>query len=391
MAHLDVISGPDRGSRLELPPGEPQMLGRSTEALPCSDPTVSRRHAELTPARDGWIIRDLASRHGTWLNGVRVRDAVHLRDGDRIRCGDSELIYRLAARSPATPAEAGGPAAAGTGSAAAVATTGSLASPAHLIGDRDGHALAERMAAVSHAIKNILQGLRGGADAVEMSIARGDLAMARQGWPILARNLDRIAALTLNMLAWSRERPLDREPIDLNALIREVVSSVASESRRIGATIEVSLDDSMPPAHVDPTAIHQALINLILNAIEAVPAKGGRIRITSTMSAEGDHAVIGVEDNGPGIPADIRDRLFQPFVSSKGQRGTGLGLAVTRMLVAAHGGTISHVDGRPGTTSTADRSGGGTRMEITIPLHAPADDPGDTKAPRSVPDSGIDF
>ncbi len=360
VAHLDVISGPDRGSRLELPPGEPQMLGRSTEALPCSDPTVSRRHAELTPARDGWIIRDLASRHGTWLNGVRVRDAVHLRDGDRIRCGDSELIYRVGA---------------------VAAAAGSPAAPAQPIGDRDGHALAERMAAVSHAIKNILQGLRGGADAVEMSIARGDLAMARQGWPILARNLDRIAALTLNMLAWSRERPLDREPIDLNALVREVVSSVASESRRIGATIEVVLDDSLPHAHVDPTAIHQALINLILNAIEVVPAKGGRIRITSTMSAEGDHAVIGVEDNGPGIPSDIRDRLFQPFVSSKGQRGTGLGLAVTRMLVAAHGGTISH----------EDRSGGGTRMEISLPLHAPADDPGDTKAPRSVPDAGIDF
>ena len=365
------------------------MLGRSTEALPCSDPTVSRRHAELTPARDGWIIRDLASRHGTWLNGVRVRDAVHLRDGDRIRCGDSELIYRVgAAPAVGTASLADMPEAVDP---AAAAAAGGPASPAQPIGDRDGHALAERMAAVSHAIKNILQGLRGGADAVEMSIARGDLAMARQGWPILARNLDRIAALTLNMLAWSRERPLDREPIDLNALIREVVSSVASESRRIGATIEVSLDDSMPPAHVDPTAIHQALINLILNAIEAVPAKGGRIRITSTMSAEGDHAVIGVEDNGPGIPADIRDRLFQPFVSSKGQRGTGLGLAVTRMLVVAHGGTISHEDGRRGTTSTADRSSGGTRMEITLPLHAPADDPGDTKAPRSVPDSGIDF
>jgi signal transduction histidine kinase len=378
VAHLDVISGPDRGSRLELPPGEPQMLGRSTEALPCSDPTVSRRHAELTPARDGWIIRDLASRHGTWLNGVRVRDAVHLRDGDRIRCGDSELIYRVGA---AATAEAGSSAVVvGAGSPAAATTASSLAA-AHPIGDRDGHALAERMAAVSHAIKNILQGLRGGADAVEMSIARGDLAMARQGWPILARNLDRIAALTLNMLAWSRERPLDREPIDLNALVREVVSSVASESRRIGATSEVVLDESLPPAHVDPTAIHQALINLILNAIEAVPAKGGRIRISSSISIEGDHAVIGVEDNGPGIPEEIRDRLFQPFVSSKGQRGTGLGLAVTRMLVAAHGGTISH----------EDRSGGGARMKISLPLHAPADDPGDTKAPRSVPDAGIDF
>ena len=337
------------------------MLGRSTEALPCTDPTVSRRHAELTPARDGWIIRDLASRHGTWLNGVRVRDAVHLRDGDRIRCGDSELMYRDA-----------------TGAAPAAS---SPTMPTQPVGDHDGHAIAERMAAVSHAIKNILQGLRGGADAVEMSLSRGDLAMARQGWPILARNLDRISALTLNMLAWSRERPLDREPTDLNALVREVAMSVTSESRRMGATVDVTLDETLPQAHVDPTAIHQALINLILNAIEALPAKGGRICVSSAMNAAGDHAVIMIDDNGAGVPSEIRDRLFQPFVSSKGQRGTGLGLAVTRMLVAAHGGTIVH----------ADVAGGGTRMAISIPLRAPDDDPGDTKVPHSVPDAGIDF
>lgn len=353
VAHLDVIAGPDRGHRLDLPAGEPQMVGRSSEALPCHDPCISRRHAELTPGREGWIIRDLASRHGTWLNGIRVHDAVRLREGDRIRCGESEFVYRA-------------------GGGAADADAGP---------DRDGHGIAERLAAVSHAIKNVLQGLRGGADAVEMALSRGDIAMARQGWPILSRNLDRIASLTLNMLAWSRERPLDREPTDLNSLIREVAQMAGSDTRRSGATVELALDESLPPAHIDITAIHQALMNLVINALDAVPPKSGRIRISSGTGEGGDMAVIAVEDNGPGIPPEVRPRLFQPFVSSKGQRGTGLGLAVTRMLALAHGGSLTH----------ADRAGGGTRMEMRLPLHAPADDPGDTKAPVPMPDSGIAF
>src|SRR5262249_27221495 len=93
-------------------------------------------------------------------------------------------------------------------------------------------AMGETVAALSHSIKNILQGLRGGADAVELAINRGDLKLAREGWPILSRNLDRIFSLTLNMLAWSKERSLDLEMASLSSVVREAVDLVLSACER---------------------------------------------------------------------------------------------------------------------------------------------------------------
>jgi nitrogen-specific signal transduction histidine kinase len=75
-------------------------------------------------------------------------------------------------------------------------------------------AIGETVATISHSVKNILQGLRGGADAVELALRRGDLEMAREGWPIVARNLDRISWLVMNMLAYAKDRPLEIEETD---------------------------------------------------------------------------------------------------------------------------------------------------------------------------------
>jgi pSer/pThr/pTyr-binding forkhead associated (FHA) protein len=164
---LEVIAGPDAGARHVLPDSEPQLLGRSTEAIGSTDPAMSRRHAELTPSQDGWFVRDLQSTHGTLVNGERIAGRRPLRMGDVVRCGETE--FRVAeADAPAPPAPEG-------------------TDPARL------QAIGETVATISHGIKNILQGLRSGADAVELALRREDLAMAREGWPIVARNLDRVS------------------------------------------------------------------------------------------------------------------------------------------------------------------------------------------------------
>src|SRR5690606_34052877 len=86
---LTVIQGPDKGKKFELPGNEPQLIGRSSEALPLTDTTVSRRHAELTPdpTRNAWYIRDLSSQNGTWVNGERITSRVRLKPGDQVRTG----------------------------------------------------------------------------------------------------------------------------------------------------------------------------------------------------------------------------------------------------------------------------------------------------------------
>ncbi|MDA7765905.1 FHA domain-containing protein, partial [bacterium] len=92
MYSLLVAEGPDAGARFPLPEREPQLIGRSTEAIPIRDDSVSRRHAELTPDQGRWWIRDLDSHNGTFVNDAPVLERVPLGPGDRIRCGDTVLV-----------------------------------------------------------------------------------------------------------------------------------------------------------------------------------------------------------------------------------------------------------------------------------------------------------
>ena len=510
MLALVVVRGPDRGRAFPLPEREPQLVGRSTEALDLTDQTVSRRHAELTPDRGIWLIRDLGSRHGTFVNGARISGSVPIAAGDRIRCGDSDFLVVREGEKPAAPVDeegrtegvavrADGEARGGEGGArdseaelalailarateptdvdafladAARAIAAQLScealalratdtrldsfvAPSHggegprapialvrraldcsailaaggreqtLVapfgaigslrgafvlrrsggaftphevaclgrasqvatlaiaarGQRPQHGSQERLAligetvaALSHSIKNMLQGMRFGADAVELALSRGDLPRAQEGWPVLQRNLDRIHALALNMLAWAKERPLEPEPTDANEIMREVreLLSPAAGRRRVGVLLE--LDDGLPPAALDAPAIHQALTNLVMNAIEAAPERVGLVTLGSRYDPARDEVVLTVRDNGAGVPDAVRARLFEPFVSSKGQRGTGLGLAVARKIAERHGGRLE----------LATSTNAGTAFSLFLPASGDGADPAETRTPRGI-------
>lgn len=346
MIALHVVAGPDAGRTHQLADGEPQLLGRSTEALGSTDPSMSRRHAELTPAGGRWFLRDLRSANGTWLNGQRVEDRAELRTGDSVRCGDTVLVVREITQ--------------GAGPAAAESDPERL------------QAIGETVATISHSVKNILQGLRSGADAVELALRRGDLAMAREGWPIVARNLDRISWLAMNMLAFAKDRPLEVEETDLGQVVREACELMAATAERQRCRLAVRVDEPMPPAPVDANAVHQVLLNLLANAIEAAPAGGARVAVRCALDAQAGRFTLEVEDDGPGVPPALRARMFEPFASSKGQRGTGLGLAVARALVERHGGALEHRDARPH----------GTVMRAWFPADRGDPDAERTRGPR---------
>lgn len=328
MLALHVVAGPDAGRRHALSDAEPQLIGRSTEALGSTDPSVSRRHAALTPADGRWFVQDLRSTHGTWVNGQRAEARTELRAGDTLRCGSTVMEVRaVQPDAPGAPADE---------------------DPERL------RAIGETVATISHSVKNILQGLRSGADAVELALRRGDLQLAREGWPIVARNLDRISWLAMNMLAFAKERPLEVEESDLAAVVREACDLVRGGAERQRVRVDARVDDPMPPAPVDANAVHQVLLNLLVNAVDAAAARGGRVQVRCALDAARARFVIEVEDDGTGVPAEVRARMFEPFASTKGQRGTGLGLAVARSLVERHGGTLEHRDAMPhGTVMTA--------------------------------------
>ena len=536
MPTLTVIEGPDEGKSFVLPTGEPQLIGRSSEALPLTDNTVSRRHSELTPDADTWYLRDLSSQNGTLVNGVPIKDRIRLEQGDEIRVGatvfrfgdpaqivrkpsvlitdDFEIepeietrittpsdsyigadasddpdtsdaavdhlrgIYTLTAltarivnkrelleavmdlvfnefkpergvimihgatdeeplvpgviryANPPKPDEDQTIHVSRTILDAAmigegILTTNAMTDPRFVAGDSvqqyqirsaicspisfgdyhfgaiyidsstENHAFikeqlellnavgqhtglamanadehlkrvnSERMAAIgetvaslSHSIKNILQGLRGGADVVEIGLHKSDLAITKNGWGILRRNLDRIASLTMNMLAFGRKLQLELELTRLSKIAEDCAQLLEKQCYEKGIALIVDADPEMPPIMVDPNLLHQALMNLLTNAIEAVEPSVGviTVRVAFNESRPDPNvpgamlrpaATITVIDNGPGVKEDKLAWIFEPFNTTKGLKGTGLGLAVTKRIVYEHKGRI-RLESTPG-------------------------------------------
>lgn len=585
MLILTVIQGPDKGRKYQLPTNQPQLVGRSSEALPISDTTVSRRHAELTPDDGEWWIRDLNSQNGTWVNGVQITERTRLRLGDQVRTGatlfvfgraeesdeidlirvldadridatierslpsndDSvvmaepeprsaavhhlRVIYQLTALithttnrddllkavmelvftefkpergfimlSPTAEQSSTTPRAGGVGGAEADllpvvvkhrsppkdkgdarihvsktilqhAMTGgegvlssnamsdprfakgdsvqqfhirsALCSPIEFgdrrfgaiyvdssianytftaeqlallnaIGRHTGLALAnaeayakrlatERLAAIgetvailSHSIKNILQGLRGGADVVEMGLKKDDLKVSRGGWGILKRNIDRISSLTLNMLAYARHRTLEFELTKIAPLLEDCASLLQDQCAARQVALLIDADADLPPIMLDPSLIHQALVNLMGNAVEAVDAKTGVVTVRASfipavpaqrgMAAQRPAVRIDVIDNGPGIAPERHKQIFEPFQTTKGLRGTGLGLAVTKSIVDQHQGRIVV------TSNPARGPNAGSAFTIILPADnkVPAD-PSATTGTRPTGDEIVVF
>jgi signal transduction histidine kinase len=532
MLALEVIEGPDLGGVFLLPIDEPQLIGRSSEALPLSDPTISRRHAELTPDSGTWYLQDLASANGTFLNGRLLTDRVSLRIGDEVGCGST--LFRITEHASASMPNALDDPNYDTSAESIVvtsphsleaarnhlrmvhrltaATAGTIDTtmilrhlvailvdefkPDRCVGvlmdesraitqtvqatreelrdgadvfsesivmyacndqqglripivDQDvrflhdegviksgvrsalcapliahgkglgailleihttnrrwtedelellstacGHgglafltailartrlqherlaAMGETVASISHSVKNMLQGLRSGAGTIDLALSKGNLELAKEGWPILARNLDRVYALTFNMLAWSRTNFPEIMLVQLEPIVEDAVDLIRGACERRSIAIEFFIEPDMPPVPIDGTAILQVLLNVLHNAVDASPANTGIVKITASIPDSGELLEINITDNGCGIESGRRETVFIAFHTTKGQRGTGLGLAVARKVVLEHQGTIEMLD----------TEGVGTLCRITLPLNR-EDDPGDTHSPAKM-------
>ena len=220
-------------------------------------------------------------------------------------------------------------------------------------------AAGETVAALSHYIKNILQGLKGGSEVVEMGLHDQTLDKVDQGWEIVRRNLDNIYSLTMNMLAFAKRRDPRCEPVQLCSLVRDVIKLVQRRAEDKGILLKADLEDGMPAIPVDEHGIHQVALNVITNAVDAVPKSTGVVTVKVSYDAAGDVAELTVGDNGPGVPDDQQERIFDAFYSTKGHGGTGLGLAVAKKIVDEHRGLIS-------LKSVANA---GTLVRVTLPVH----------------------
>ena len=208
-------------------------------------------------------------------------------------------------------------------------------------------AVGQAVATLSHYIKNILQGIEGGSHAVEAGIDREELDTVGQGWEIVGRNLHRINALVLDMLTYTRRAAPNLVQMSVNAVVREVVELTQTAAKEKEVKLATKLDTTLPEIPIDPDGLHHACLNLLSNAIEAAPPLKGRVEVATRLSPHASEVWITVADNGPGIPPDQQPHIFNAFYSTKGYRGTGLGLAAAERVVKDHGGFIS-VNSEPG-------------------------------------------
>jgi signal transduction histidine kinase/pSer/pThr/pTyr-binding forkhead associated (FHA) protein len=223
-------------------------------------------------------------------------------------------------------------------------------------------AVGQTIAALSHHIKNILQALRSGSDILKMGLADRNDALVQQGWKMAEKAQGKIYDLVLDMLSYSKEREPAVEPTDLNQLAEEVVELMQGRARELNVRLEFSPDEHLPSVPVDPEGIHRALMNIIGNALDAAEARPNpQVTVGTRFDSEPGWVRLVVLDNGAGIAPQKLADIFKPFVSSKGSKGTGLGLAVSRKILREHGGDIL----------VQSQVGKGSRFVLRLPIKSP--------------------
>ncbi len=202
-------------------------------------------------------------------------------------------------------------------------------------------AVGHTVAAISHHIKNILQGIRGGTYLIDHGLKGAQDDVVRQGLDIIERNQTRIYNLVLDMLSYSKEREPLRVTADLVDTVREVVDMVRPRAAEIGVSLELECADEIPTSYYDEEAIHRAILNLVTNALDVMEdQEPGHVWIHAGYDPKTGRLYVSVADDGPGIPESERELIFQAFHSTKGARGTGLGLAVSRKIMLEHEGEL---------------------------------------------------
>ncbi|MBQ8363980.1 MAG: HAMP domain-containing histidine kinase, partial [Thermoguttaceae bacterium] len=266
-------------------------------------------------------------------------------------------------------------------------------------------AIGQTVAALSHHIKNILQGIRGGSYLIDAGLKDHDENLVAKGWRIVEKNQTKISDLVLDMLTFSKERAPVWSFADFNEVMEDVVELTRGRADDLDVELVFHPDASIPRFYFDKEQIHRAVVNLIGNAIEAskdydpdatprrqTPSGSdsnandnpnanadaasvsdspesasepdfprfprGRVEARTRFDADAKRVFVIVDDVGPGVPPANRDAIFRPFASKNKSGGTGLGLPVTQKIVREHQGKIV-VDDSPL---------GGARFVVELPL-----------------------
>jgi PAS domain S-box-containing protein len=216
---------------------------------------------------------------------------------------------------------------------------------------------------VSHGVKGLLTALDGGIYRVDSGFRRGNEKQVQAGWKVVRQMVGRIRSMVLDILYYAKKRDLRWERVDALEFANQVADIAETKAREHGIEFRRDFARDLGEFEVDPGIVSSALVNLLENAVDAclMDRQKKEHRIRFGLSTRGRAVLFDVEDNGMGMDKETRNKLFTLFFSSKGDRGTGLGLFMSNQIVEQHGGRID-VDTEPGR---------GTRFTVLLPRVLP--------------------
>jgi signal transduction histidine kinase len=221
--------------------------------------------------------------------------------------------------------------------------------------------LGQSMAVLSHSIKNILEGLQGGAYVVDEGIKDADLGLVKKGWNIVNKNILDVSDFVKNILYSSKHRRPRFEMVSPGQLAGDSVALFREKGVGLNIRLRKQVNPYLPKVSVDITGVRRVLNNLIWNAMEACMNDKQRKRHFVSVKADfydDDHFMFEIADNGIGMDESTRQKVFNEFFSTKGSGGTGLGLSVVEKIVNMHGGKIE----------VSSAQGKGTKFRVILKL-----------------------
>jgi PAS domain S-box-containing protein len=216
-------------------------------------------------------------------------------------------------------------------------------------------AVGQTVAGLAHGIKNILHGLKGGSYLVDIGIKKDNSEKLIKGWDMIKRNIGRTSNLVMDLLSYSKERQPEFEACLPNEIADDVCTLLQDKARENNVKLVRDFDGSIGEVLMDPNSVHEVLLNLMSNAVDGClfdedTSKNFRVDLKTAL--EKDNVIkFEISDNGLGMDEEVVRKLFTSFFSTKGHRGTGLGLMVTRKLIEEHNGSIE-VNSQPGKGTT---------------------------------------
>jgi histidine kinase len=202
--------------------------------------------------------------------------------------------------------------------------------------------LGDTIAGTSHAVKNILSGLEGGVYVVDSGLRAGNRDRIFTGWAMVKKNVERVSELVKDILYASRDRVPEYQESDPGQILTDICELYEAKARAQGIDLIRNFSSTLGRGMLDPNGIHNVLSNLISNSVAACQeaAKADALKITVSGKLEDGWLIIEVADNGAGMSDEVKQNLFKKFYSTKGSKGTGLGMLVTRKIVEENHGTI---------------------------------------------------